>query len=194
MTNTQAFLFFGRSGSGKGTQAGLLDRYLTETTSKKVIHIETGKRLRDFIKKDYLSSRLTEEILENGKLMPEFLPVWIWSDILIKQFTGKEHLIIDGASRRVEEAPVLDSAFHFYGFEQPKIILIDVSRERAIEMMKNRHRADDTDEYIKNRLDWYEDNVVPAIDYFRGTQSCKFIRINGEQSIEGVHKEIIEKI
>jgi len=194
MNNTHAFVLFGRSGSGKGTQAKLLDDYLRKTTHKDVIHIETGQKFREFMKGDSLSSRFTKEIIDDGGLMPEFLPVWIWSDILVKQFTGNEHLILDGASRRLDEAPVLDSALRFYKFPHPRIIYINVSRERAFEMMKGRNRSDDTDEYIESRLDWFEKDVEPAIDYFRNNDYYKFIDVNGEQSIEDVHKELIEKV
>ncbi len=190
----QAFIFFGRSGSGKGTQAKLLIKYLEDSTEHKVLYIETGERFREFKVGESLSSKLTKEIMEHGGLMPEFLPVWIWSDFLIKNFTGDEHLVLDGLSRRVDEAPVLASALEFYKFDRPVVIHMNVSRERAFEMLKGRGRKDDTDEYINRRLDWFETNVVPSIEYFKDHPGYVFLDINGGGSIEEVHKDLIEKI
>ncbi|HEC30731.1 MAG TPA: hypothetical protein ENI66_01815 [Candidatus Yonathbacteria bacterium] len=190
----QAFIFFGRSGSGKGTQAKLLIKYLEENTQRKVLYIETGERFREFKVGESFSSKLTKEVMEHGGLMPEFLPVWIWSDFLIKNFTGDEHLVLDGLSRRVDEAPVLASALEFYKFNNPVVIHMNVSRERAFEMLKGRGRKDDTDEYINKRLDWFETKVMPSIEYFKDHSGYVFLDINGGGSIEEVHKELIEKI
>lgn len=46
----QTFIFFGPSGSGKGTQARLLIEYLEKKDpERKTVYIETGRRFRDFI-------------------------------------------------------------------------------------------------------------------------------------------------
>jgi adenylate kinase family enzyme len=60
--------------------------------------------------------------------------------------------------------------------------------------MKGRGRLDDSDEEIKKRLDWYKANVVPAIEYFKNDPDYKFVSINGEQTIEEVHREIMQKL
>lgn len=189
----KAFIFFGKSGSGKGTQAKLLVEYLKKETGKNVLYIETGERFREFKMGGSLSSQLTKDIMEHGELMPEFLPVWIWADFLVKNYTGNEHLVLDGLSRRADEAPVLDSAMEFYKIK-PYVIHLDVSRERAFEMLSGRGRKDDTEEYINNRLDWFEKEVIPAMDYFRNNDRYTFIEIDGEGTIEEVQQEILQKI
>ena len=113
--------------------------------------------------------------------------------IFIENYSGEEHLVMDGLSRRLHEAPILDSALDFYGIKKPRVIYLNVPRERAFQMMKGRGRSDDTDEYINNRLDWFAENVVPAINYFRNNSRYVFLEINGEQGIEEVHHEIIKK-
>jgi len=60
--------------------------------------------------------------------------------------------------------------------------------------MMARKRADDTPEKIQNRLDWYEKDVLPSINYFRNKPSFDFIEINGEQTIENVHNDIIKAL
>jgi len=191
----QTLILFGPSGSGKGTQARLLIEKLNSIDStKKILYLETGERLREFVKEASLTAKLAKEVLDNGGLMPEFMPVWIWTEFFVRHLSEEEHLIIDGSPRRSDEAGVLDGAFKFYKRENPIIISIQVSNDWARERMHGRKRNDDNENEIEERLTWYKDNVVPAIDYFRNNSYYKFIEINGEQSIPKVHKEILEKI
>ena len=60
----QTFIFIGRSGCGKGTQVALLQEYIkTRDHKRPILYIETGERLRQFIKEPSLSSRLAAEII-----------------------------------------------------------------------------------------------------------------------------------
>ncbi|MEK7180536.1 MAG: nucleoside monophosphate kinase [Patescibacteria group bacterium] len=188
----ETFIFFGRSGSGKGTQADLLISYLQKRDPKrKVIHIETGKRIREFLTENTYTSKLTKEVVKSGGLLPAFLPIWVWTEYLIRNFSGNEHLVLDGLSRRASEAPVLDSALSFYDIKHPFIILLNVSREWSRERLLNRGRGDDTEADIKQRLDWYDNNVLPAIEFFRTKPEYIFVEINAEQPIEKVHSDIL---
>jgi adenylate kinase len=191
--NSRAILFFGRSGCGKGTQAKLLTDFL-KSKGREVLYTETGSQLREFIKKENYASKIAGEILRDGKLIPVFLPIWIWTDILVKNFTGNQDLILDGLCRRPEESVALDSAFDFYKIERPNIILMNVSKEWSYTRMMERKRADDTPEKIQNRLAWYEKDVVPSVEYFRNKTEYNFIEINGEQTVENVHKDIIKAL
>jgi len=189
------FIFFGRSGSGKGTQAKLLIDYLRESdTTRKTIYIETGARFREFAEEASHTSKLTSEIMHGGGLLPAFLPIWIWTDYLIKNTSGNEHMVLDGLSRRISEAPILDSAMKFYKRQKPYVITINVSREWSKEKLLSRGRSDDNKKDIEERLNWYEENVLPTVDFFKNNQDYHFIEVNGEQSIEDVHNEMLEKI
>ena len=74
------------------------------------------------------------------------------------------------------------------------MVYINVSRERAFDMLKKRARGDDTDGSIKRRLDWFDENVLPAIKYFQNNPYFQFIEVNGEQTIDEVHAELMGKI
>lgn len=191
--DSQAFVFLGRSGCGKGTQAELLSAYLGKK-GKKVLHVETGKAFRNLALGDGLAGENIQKILKNGDLIPVFLPIWVWTDFLIKNFTGQEDLILDGVCRRKEEAIALDSAFDFYRIEKLNIILVNVSKEWSRDKLIARKRADDTPEKIENRLAWYEVDVLPSLRYFREKAGYNFIEINGEQTVEEVHKDIIKAL
>jgi len=191
----QTLIFFGRSGCGKGTQAELLVKYFhRQDKENRVVYIETGKKFRDFMQEASYTARLTKKIMDAGGLLPEFLPIWIWTDHMIKNLSGHEHLILDGLSRRPHEAPILDSALRFYERKKPLVIHIDVSREWSKERLLARGRTDDNKRDIDERLAWYDTNVMPTIGYFRSNPFYKVADINGEQSIEKVHEDILRRL
>ncbi|MGM0629117.1 MAG: adenylate kinase family protein [Patescibacteria group bacterium] len=192
--NSYTFCFFGRSGAGKGMQSKKMVEHLENNFSERnVLYIETGKLFREFVKNDEsYSSDLVKNVMDEGGLLPAFLPVWMWSNFLVKNFSGEEHLIFDGVARRLVEAPILEEALAFFKRNRSFVVYIDVSPECAMDRLMERGRGDDTREKIKERLDWYEENVIPAIDYFRKSEHVEFISIDGDQTPEEVHQSILQ--
>jgi len=191
----QTFIFFGPSGSGKGTQVKLLQEEIKKKDpGGTILYLETGEKFRELIKKESFTAKIAKEIIGKGELIPEFLPIWIWTQYIVENLTGQEHLFFDGSPRKLEEAKVLDSAIKFYNRENPVVVSIEVSDKWATERLKERGREDDNKEDIKERLDWYHKNVIPTMEYFKNNSYYKFISINGEQTIEEAHKEIMKKV
>ncbi len=190
----QTFIFFGRSGSGKGTQAEMLKKYLTEKKGIEPIYIETGQKFRNFTDQSNYSAQLTKEVMSTGGLMPVFMPIWLWTTDLINKFDGKRDLILDGLCRRPDEAPVLDSAIKFYKLSKPFVFYIKTSDTWSFDRLKSRGRSDDSDEYIKSRIAWFEWNVMPAMAYFYDNPDYHFFEINGEQTVEAVHTDILKSV
>lgn len=189
------FVFFGRSGSGKGVQSQKLISYLNKNfTERKTLYIETGQLFRNFIKEDEsYSQKRIGEVINGGGLLPAFLPVWMWADFLVRNFSGEENLVFDGVARRVEEAPILEEALRFYQRPKPFVVRINASPECVTERLLKRGRKDDTKERIKERLDWYEENVVPSIGFFEENKNVDFVNINGDQTPDEVYFEMMQK-
>lgn len=191
----ETFIFFGRSGCGKGTQAKMLMEYLAkEDPDRKSIYIETGAKIREFLAGESHTAKLVKEVIDHGGLLPEFIPIWIWTNHLIGNFSGNEHLFLDGLSRRIPEAPVLDSALTFYGRRRRIIVFIDVSRTWSKTRLLSRGRKDDNDRDIEARLDWYDINVLPTVEIFKKDPRYIFVRVHGEKTIDEVHKSIVSKV
>ena len=188
-----AYIFFGRSGCGKGTQAALLQQKL-ESEGQKVIYIETGNLLRAFTETNSYTATKTREILAHGALMPEFLPTYAWAGKLIEQVTGNESFIFDGVSRRIHEAPIIETMLGFYDRLPAHVVYVDVSRDWSSERLRERMRTDDTDASIAARQDWFESSVLPALEYFKSNTNFVFHTINGEQPIETVHADILKEL
>ncbi|MCC2631239.1 MAG: adk, adenylate kinase, adenylate kinase [Candidatus Paceibacter sp.] len=188
------FLFFGKSGSGKGTQAKLLAEYLKKKDpERQVEYIETGAKLREFSDEVGLTAQLTKKVMTEGGLLPSFVPIWIWTNYFVRYLDGSEHLILDGLSRRSYEAPVLDDALKFFNREKPFVIILNVSDHLAREHLLSRGRSDDNKLDIDSRLDWFKTNVDPTIDYFKKNSYYTVLEIDGEQSIKEVHQEILKR-
>ena len=192
--NSHAFIFYGPSGCGKGTQAKLLiDVLKKKNPGKDIIYVETGARIREFINDTAGYTRdMVKNVLEHGGLLPEFVPIWIWSHYIIEKYTGKELFVLDGVARRLQEAPIIETALKFYGCDHITVFLMKVSHAWAKEKLKSRGRYDDDDKEIDKRLDWFEKNTMPAVNYFRTCPGVTLIEINGEQSIEKVHNDILK--
>lgn len=192
----QTFIFIGRSGCGKGTQIELIQKYLAEKApDMEIENIGTGKELRKFWENEKGYSRdRSWEIREEGELQPEFLIIYMWGKVLMDRMNKNDHLIFDGSPRRLNEAEVLDSALDFYEREETHVINLDVSKEWSKEKLLGRGRKDDTEEQIEKRLAWYENDVIPTLEYLKNNPKYNFINIKGEQGIEEVYQEIIKKV
>lgn len=192
----QTFMFIGRSGCGKGTQAALLQEYLKKKDPKReILTIETGAKIRAFIAKEKgYAAELSRAIYNAGGLQPGFLTAWTWSSVLIKELRADTHLMFDGTPRRILEAHLLDSAFKFFKREKPHLILLNVSGWWARERLLARKRMDDGKKGVDARLAWYDTEVVPAIEFYRNNSDYRFHDINGEQRPEKVHEDTINQI
>jgi adenylate kinase family enzyme len=198
MKEPLTFLFLGKSGAGKGTQAELLIKSLGERTpwsENEILSIETGARFRSFIEGESYSSKRAKELYDRGGLMPSNLAIWNWTNIFIEKLTGNEHIIMDGICRRLTEAVVMDDALRFYGRSNTThIIYLAISDEVATERLLNRARFDDKDEKIITRLAWFKSEVLPVLHHFQSAGEYHFHEIDGEQSMEDVHEVILSKI
>ena len=191
----QTFIFIGRSGCGKGTQVALLQEYIKKQDHKRhIFYIETGERFRQFIKEHSLSSRLAAEIYKTGNRQPDFIAVWMWSHLLVEKMTGGEHVIFDGTPRSLQEAQIIDTAITFYNRHRPQVMYLNISRETSKARMIARRRMDDINEgEIERRLNWFESDVLPAVEYFRNHSKYSFVELDGDQPVEAVQQQLLLK-
>jgi adenylate kinase family enzyme len=89
---------------------------------------------------------------------------------------------------------VLENALQYFKRVRPHVIYVNVSDTWATERMLQRHRGDDVMKSIETRLEWYKTDVVPVVEYYRTNSYYNFVEINGEQSVEAVHAEILKAI
>lgn len=188
-----AIIFIGRSGSGKGTQAKLVKDSL-ENDNKSVLYIGTGNHFREMMKQTDHTALLVKKIYDEGGRHPDFLAITMLGNIFRFEYKEGQDVIIDGAARSLHEAGVLLEVLKFYEFKNIKVVNINVSNEWCIDKLSKRGRSDDNEEIFKIKHTWFENDVKPAIDYFKNDKSVNFIEVNGERTVEEISNEIISRI
>ncbi len=204
MENTQTgsdlktFIFIGRSGCGKGSQ---VERMMAHYTEKGVINdgnpclrVETGARFREIALEESYLAKMVQVTIERGERMPDNFAIWNWTGLLFEKFTGTEHLLFDGCPRSLPEAQSLDSFLNFSGRTNPIVVYIDVSREESKRRLLERGRKDDEPEDIDRRLDWFDRDVLPAVEYYRNNPKYNFIELDGEQARDKIHEDLVAKL
>ncbi len=192
--NFRVFVIMGRSAAGKGTQARLLVDFLKQRHQDlpdPVLYLETGAMFREYLKGDSYSSELSRQVSAAGARQPDFLAIWLWTELLVKNYSGGKHWVVDGTPRSLSEALAFDTALKFYGFGRATIILLNIPDGVAHDRLTKRGREDDLDRQgNERRLRWFEDDVSPAIDFFRNNRDYHFVTVDGTGGIEKIHQEI----
>jgi adenylate kinase len=191
----QSFILIGRAGAGKGTQAKQLEATLKGIHDRTILHIETGALLRIFNQGEGYAAKQAKIVMEQGFLMPEFMPVYMWAKFLVEQYTGQEHLIFDGTPRKLLEAELLGSTFPFYNLGKPFVIYLDIEHEESYKRLSLRAkegRKDDTPEAVERRQVAFEQEVKPVVEWYRTNPSVTFLDIDGHGTIEEVHERIVK--
>ena len=211
-SNPLDIIMLGRSGSGKGTQAKLLvDRLGLE-------YIGTGDLLREFSHRENAAAGHLKQALTQGKLVPSWLAFFVWMEKLA-YVQPQKGVLFDGSPRKLPEAQVLDEVLEWYKRFNVKVVLIDISREEARKRLLHRKvcsqcgkgayiidnsnkckhcggvlniRMEDNPQAIETRLDWFDSEVLPVVEYYR--VKGNLIMVNGERSTEEISQDLLNKL
>ena len=179
-------LLIGAPGSGKGTQAGFLaQRY-------GITHISSGDLLRQHVQRQTALGRQIKSYLDRGDLVP----VGVVVDMLRKPVVAAVETggyVLDGFPRTVEQAQAAFATAHALGVEVQAAIHLDVPRDELVRRLLARGRgSDDTEEVIEHRLQVYEDQTVPLLEYYAGREWM--FAVDGAQPPGAVHHEIVTRL
>lgn len=208
----------GRSGCGKGTQAKLLmERF------GNFFYISTGDLLRELGRTGTETGKKIKEVLDEGGLPFDDMATTLWMHAISFNVKEGQGIIFDGAPRRLQEAIDMVEFMTWLGRANSTFyILLDISRQEAFDRLTKRRickdcerlipwvgefkklekcdkcggelvtRPDDKPEAINNRLNFYEERVMEVVDFF--SKKNLLIRINGEQPIEDVFRDILKAL
>ena len=195
------FVFLGRSGCGKGTQTALLSDYLKkENPNNGVFYVSTGDEFRKLIESDTYTASKVKPIVDAGNFVPSFLASMMWANVVCRDYKENQHMIVDGSPRTLAEKAIFDTLHYFYeektvfDFDSVNIVFMNVSASWATDKLLARGRTDDTVEAVAKRMYWFDKHVASVVEAYRADSKVSFFEINGEQSIEDVHKEIVSKV
>lgn len=185
LKNKLTLVVLGRSGSGKGTQAEFIIKRLNRAGAA---HLETGRFLRQLILKSNPTINILRIDMLRGKLAPSWLAAFLWLKQLIEKGHADKHLVFDGAPRRIWEAELIDEVMLWHKRALPICIYIDVGYKEGMRRLLLRGRRDDKPVAIKNRMKFFDENVLEVINYYK--KNGRMLHINGNPSREAVWKEL----
>ncbi|MDD2753607.1 MAG: nucleoside monophosphate kinase [Candidatus Portnoybacteria bacterium] len=217
----KVYTLLGRAGCGKGTQAKLLTEKFGLIYIGSGDLLRKRVKQNDFTGQKTGQTMKTGALVPTSLIF--MLWIDRLEKIKQGDLAELKGIIFDGSPRKLIEEELLEEALGWYEWDRNyKAILIDISRQEAFDRLTKRRqcaqcgqlipyigayktlekcdkcggellvRQDDTPEAINLRLDLFEKEVAPVIEHFakKGT----LVKINGEQPIEDVQREILSKI
>ena len=173
----------GPPGSGKST---ICNKLIEEF---QCFHISVGNLLREEIKANGKYSKLIEDIIKNGKIVPSDITI----NLLRKEIdsTDSKIILIDGFPRNEENYNYWGKIEKFYPIKF--VIYLDCKKsivfDRIIKRSLNSDRIDDNITSIKKRLNTFNKDTVPIINLYNNKGILK--RIDSNLNIDDVYSKIV---
>ena len=179
----------GKQGAGKGTQAARLGEYYS------VAHLSTGEIFRAQAAQGTAFGLEAKRYMDGGDLVPDEIVVGVIEEALTPGGPLGTGFVLDGFPRTLHQAKELDRVLD--GRTLNLAINLDVPRNIVLDRLAGRRvcescqrvyhvnmppevnwtcdtcggrvvqRDDDTEEAIDRRLQLYEEQTVPIIEYYR---------------------------
>lgn len=183
-------VIFGPPGSGKGTQSEkLIKEYSLE-------HISTGDLLRHEIETNTQLGALAKQHMDKGELVPDEVIIGMIDNFLDKNYGKVKGVIYDGFPRTVEQAEALKKLLADYKTDVSVMLNLEVPEDelmvRLIERGKTSGRSDDNAETIKKRINVYNTQTKPVIDFYK--KEKKLANIQGVGAIDDIFAKLCEAI
>ncbi len=180
-------LLLGPQGSGKGTQAKLISR------TYGIPQIATGDMIREIKELDTELGRRVREIYDRGDLVDDETIV----DLIESRLDRGDTIpgfILDGFPRNTPQAEALDALLSRLDRNLHVVFELQVGeREVLLERLAKRAadegRTDDTPDAIRKRLEIYERETAPLVEYYRSTRG-NVVGIHADRPVDDVFAEI----
>ena len=176
-------VLIGPPGAGKGTQAKRLVNDL------QIPHLSTGEMLRAGCETGTELGILAAQYIDRGQLAPDELVVGI-VDQRLQEPDCKNGYLLDGFPRTVPQADALDELLQKRNTKLDLVLELNVTENELIERLLQRKRPDDTRETIAERLQVYQKQTKPLLEYY--TDRGLLATIAGEGTPEEVYERLRE--
>lgn len=208
-------VLFGPPGSGKGTQAGILEaRY-------GAVHISTGDILREAVASGSEIGLRAKSYMDRGELVPDEVVIAIAREKLSS--IGNDGFVLDGFPRTIPQAEALEAVLGDLGKPLEAVVNLDVDQEELIRRLSGRRvcsrcgevyhleskppresgkcdkcggnlvqREDDKPEAIRNRLEVYREQTAPVLDYYRSKGLLRDVVAEGD--IDDIAQRIVASL
>ena len=181
-------IIIGRQGAGKGTQCQRMSRHFV------VPHISTGDMLRAAVREGTELGQMAKQVIESGRLVGDDIMIELVRSRLDQDDARSRGYILDGFPRTVAQAEALDAITAQLPIDA--VIDLDVPRDLVLKRISSRRvcrdcgtnyttsgrerrpwtcdlcggdvvqRDDDSEESVNRRLDLYETQTAPLLEYY----------------------------
>jgi len=197
-------IFLGPPGAGKGTQAERI------AAKEHIAHISTGDMLRAEMRAGTELGLAAKTLIQNGELVPDDIIVGMVKNRILEPDCANGFLL-DGFPRTVAQADALAEITDI-----DAVVDVEVPAERLIDRISGRRmcpncgaafhistyeqplcdkcggtlyvRDDDKPETVRNRLEVYEKQTKPLIEYYEKKGLLKVV--DGDRDINAVTEQI----
>ena len=156
-------LLLGAPGAGKGTQAAFVIERLG------VAHISTGDMLRQAVADQTEIGKKAKAVMDSGKLVSDDIVISIAEERL-SQPDAKKGFVLDGFPRTLAQAESLDAMLTNLGTPLERCVVITVDTDAVVQRLLKRAelegRADDNEETIRERMQVYDNQTSPLLEYY----------------------------
>ncbi len=206
-------VFLGAPGSGKGTQAEILEK------DTGLVKLSTGDMLRAAVKAGTELGKQAKVIMEQGGLVSDDIMIGMISERIAEE-DCKKGFILDGFPRTVAQAEALDKMLARRGLKIDRVVEFTVDEGILVERISGRfscskcgagyhdkfkqpktentcdncgsheftRRKDDNAETVKNRLEAYHAQTAPLKPYYE--QQGNLVAVDAMKDINEVTSEI----
>ena len=204
----------GKQGAGKGTQCVRLSHHYV------VPHVSTGDMLRAAVKQGTPLGRKAKDQMDKGELLGDDLIMEMVAERLRESDVRARGFVLDGCPRTVDQAEQLATVLHPVDLDLAIDIVVPThqvlrrlaARRVCVDCGANYslaarplinwtcdvcggevvQRQDDTEEAISRRLEIYEIQTAPLIDWY--SARGQLAAVSGTGSPEAVTKRIVRAI
>ncbi len=185
-------ILYGPEGSGKTTQGKLLAEKIGFPL------LISGDLVRKYAAEDKgIMGRICTEAIRIGHYVADSEMFVLWKARL-KEADVEHGFVIDGFPRNMSQALFLEEKLEKYGKKEFMVIHLKVREKVSIERLLKRGRRNpdgslaDSPENIRERLRRYKAEEKDVLEFYSDKGVLE--EVDGEQSIEDIHKDIMERI
>ncbi|MBP6913506.1 MAG: nucleoside monophosphate kinase [Candidatus Levybacteria bacterium] len=183
------YILIGPPLSGKETQGELL-----ETSLGGIPRFSMGHLIREARNKDKKFEDAYQEYSMRGKHLPNNIKFPLLADKMNK--ASRSGFILDNFPASAEDVEYLEKYLVGKELNIKTVIVLNISEDemrKRFEIARNRRgRADDTIENIRDRREIQDADRIAVLNHYKNLGIVKVI--NGEQSVEMVHQDILKEV
>jgi adenylate kinase len=157
-------LLIGPPGAGKGTQATRIAAHFDLT------RIATGDLLREEVAAGTELGNTAKQYMDRGDLVPDDIVIAMTRDRVVKANTEGGY-ILDGYPRTLPQAEAAYRWAMARGVPFDLTLYFEIGKDELLARLAGRAReegrSDDTEETIRHRLEVFQAQTLPLVDYYR---------------------------